>query len=269
MKTYKSYSGKTVLITGAFGGFGQKFIKKMLLSDAKVILTDIVDKPITDVLKEEGIPDKYKKNVLGTIVVNLVDKEGPKELYDKCNKIAPVDVVIHNAGMAFGGYYQDIPYEKIQLMMAVMVNGPMELTHLFLPDFIKRKSGQFVFISSVAGVVSTFYSLGYTSAKFAIKSFGTALSQETKKTGIKVSVVYPFFTKTKILKALTFGKAPIPPMPKQFIGDPDKVIDEAMAGMNKNKLHIRPGFYSKMMYNVSRLYPVTGPLMILKDRKKN
>jgi short-subunit dehydrogenase len=267
MKSYKSYKGKTVLITGAFGGFGQKFMKNLLNSGAKLILTDIAEKPIADVFKEEGISTEYEKNVLATIVVDLISKGGPQELYDKCKAIGEVDVIIHNAGTGVGGFFQDIPFEKTEMLLKLMVNAPMEVTHLFLPDFIKRKSGQFVFISSVAGVVATYYGLGYTASKFAIKAFGMGLHQEVKRAGIKVSVVYPFFTRTNIIKAATYGNAPIPPLPNFIINDPDKVIAETMRGMNRNKLHIRPGGYSKYMYFMSKIYAVSGPMMLVKPKK--
>ena len=261
MKKYSNYKDKTVLITGAFGGFGQKFIKNFLLSDAKVILTDLNAKPILEVFKEENIPASYEKNVLGVLPLDLTKENGPQELYNACNALGKVDTVIHNAGIAFIGYFEDVPIEKHMLVMKLNINVPMELTHLFLPDFKKRKSGQFVFISSVAGIVATSYGSSYSSAKFGLKSFAMALFGELKKSGVDISIVYPFFTNTKIMDYKPYGNPPVPTMPSIFLGDPEKVIGEAMAGINSKKLHIRPGFYSKFMFLMTKLYPVIADQM--------
>ena len=170
-------------------------------------------------------------------------------------------MVIHNAGLGFMGHYEDIPLDKMNLQMRVMLTAPMELTHLFLPDFLKRGSGHFVFIDSVAGFVATKLGTSYSAAKFGLRGFAMALSGEIRARGLDVTIIYPFFTRTAILKAPVFGKAKLPVMPRIFIDDPDKVIDAALKGIAKRELHVRTGFYSKFMWQVLRVWPVVSSQM--------
>lgn len=253
--------GKVVLVTGAWGGLGRTFVRHLLATGAQVILSDVAERPIAGLEEGGGLPAGWKQQVLAQVAVDLNATSGPQRLYEACQKIAPVDVVVNNAGLACVGYYEDIPRDKMNLQMRVMLTAPMEITHLFLPDFLKRGSGQFVFIDSVAGFVATALGSSYSAAKFGLRGFAMALAGEARPRGVDVSIIYPFFTRTNILKAPVFGKAKIPVMPRIFIDNPDKVIHTALAGINKRSLHVRTGFYSKFMWQALRIWPVISRQM--------
>ncbi|MDI1302579.1 MAG: SDR family NAD(P)-dependent oxidoreductase [bacterium] len=254
-------AGKVVLVTGAWGGLGRTFVRHLLASRAKVILSDMVEKPVAELAQAGELPAGWEKLVLGQVVADLNSAEGAQALYEACKGIAHVDVVIHNAGIAFLGHYEDIPREKMQLQMRLMLTAPMELTHLFLPDFLQRGSGHFVFVDSVAGFVATPLGTSYSAAKFGLRGFAMALSGEIRRRGLDVTIIYPFFTRTAILKSPTFGKAKIPAMPKIFIDEPDDVIHTALRAVDRRQLHVRPGFYSKFMWQTLRFWPMISSQM--------
>lgn len=260
-QNFPRLAGKVVLVTGAWGGLGKTFIRHLLASRAKIILSDIAEKPIAQLAEGGGLPTGWENLILGQIVADLNAPEGPQTLYDACKKIAPVDMIIHNAGLAFVGHYEEIPREKMNLQMRVMLTAPMELTHLFLPDFLQRGSGHLVFIDSVAGFIATKLGTSYSAAKFGLRGFAMALSGEIKARGVDVTIIYPFFTRTGILKAPIIGKAKIPVMPSIFIDDPDKVINTALKGIDKRVLHVKTGFYSNFMWQVTRIWPVISSQM--------
>lgn len=254
-------AGQTVLVTGAWGGLGRTLVRQLLASRAKVILSDIGQRPLAELAADGELPAGWEVNVLGQVVADLNAADGPQRLYEACKAIAPVDVVIHNAGLGCIGYFEDIPRDKLNLQLRVMLTAPMELTHLFLPDFLARGSGHFVFISSVAGFIATSLGASYSAAKFGIRAFAMALAGEIRPRGLDVTIVYPFFTRTAILKSPTFGKARIPVMPRLFIDDPERVIHAALRAVDRRRLHVRPGFYAKFMWQVQRFWPVTSSQM--------
>lgn len=261
MNRYPRLAGKVVLVTGAWGGLGRTFVRHLLASGARVIMSDMTERPLSDLPEGHELPKGWEVRVLGQVVTDLNADDGARKLYEAAQAIAPVDVVVHNAGLAFLGHYEDIPLEKMHLQMRVLLTAPMELTHLFLPDFLKRGSGQFVFIDSVAGFVATALGASYSAGKFGLRGFAMALSGEVRKRGVDVTIVYPFFTRTPILKVPAFGHAKIPVMPKIFINEPDDVIDTALKGMSDRALHVRPGFYSKFMWQALRFWPVVSTQM--------
>lgn len=254
-------ANKVVLVTGAWGGLGRTLVRHLLASRARVILSDLVEQPLDELAVGGGLPHGWQQNVLGQIVADLNTLEGPAQVYTACQHIAPVDVVIHNAGLGFGGYYEDIPLDKMQLQMRVMLISPMELTHLFLPDFLKRGSGHFVFIDSVAGFVATSLGASYSAAKFGLRGFAMALAGEIRPRGLHVTITYPFFTRTAILKSPVYGNAEKPVMPSFLIDDPDKVIGATLRAVNRRQLHVWPGFYAKFMWQAIRCWPVIARQM--------
>ncbi len=48
-------AGKVVLVTGAWGGLGRTFVRHLLASQAKVILTDVNERPISELAEGGGL----------------------------------------------------------------------------------------------------------------------------------------------------------------------------------------------------------------------
>lgn len=49
-------AGKVVLVTGAWGGLGRTFVRHLLASNAKLILSDIAEQPLALLAEGGGLP---------------------------------------------------------------------------------------------------------------------------------------------------------------------------------------------------------------------
>jgi short-subunit dehydrogenase len=85
-----------------------------------------------------------------------------------------------------------------------------------------------------------------------------ALSGELKGKGVDVTNIYPFWVKTNLLKSPEYGSAKINKLPSFFAGNPAKVIQEAIEGIRKRKLHVYPGMYAKIVFSASRWSPIVS-----------
>ena len=134
---------KNILITGAFGGFGVCFISQLLDSGADLILCDVPQSaiPIRDNKKSlPGLGAGREKQILSVISADLSTAEGCRALYDEYKKLGiGVDMIIHNAGIAFLGEYVDIPPDLNEKVINVNLFSIMRLNTLFLPELIRRK----------------------------------------------------------------------------------------------------------------------------------
>jgi uncharacterized protein len=191
------YRGKNILITGAFGGFGLCFISQLLDSGAFLILCDVPQSaiPIRDKKKSlPGLGTGREKQILSVISADLSTAEGCRTLYDEYKKLGiEVDMIIHNAGIAYGGEYVDIPPDLNEKVINANLFSIMRLNTLFLPELIRRRSGHLIYMSSVAGFVATPLAISYSTSKFGVRAFAMALHGEIRKHGIRTSIVYPFF----------------------------------------------------------------------------
>jgi short-subunit dehydrogenase len=76
--------------------------------------------------------------------------------------------------------------------------GTLTLTKAILPEFVKRKAGHFVVVTSLMGLFSSPLRSGYCAAKHALHGFFESLRAEHHKDNIHITMVCPGFIKTSI-----------------------------------------------------------------------
>ncbi len=249
-------SNKKVLLTGAAGGFGAEFIRQLLKKGASLILADIDEKMLAD--KASSLSSSYGK-VIECIGADLSTPAGCEALYaEAVAKAGDIDIVINNAGILTYGYYHEGPVDRLYKLMQVNTISPMHLASLFLPNMLQRGSGHLVFMSSVAGYVATSFETAYSTSKFALRGFGMALHGEVAKKGISVTNIYPFWANTNILNSPSYGQKQAKRVPSIMIDSPEKIISAAINGIEKQKLHVYPGFFAKATWWITKLWPLTG-----------
>jgi NAD(P)-dependent dehydrogenase (short-subunit alcohol dehydrogenase family) len=59
-----------------------------------------------------------------------------------------LDAVVHNAGVAVGAAFEDLPVAEIDRVMNTNFFGVLDLTRALLPGFRKQRSGRIVIVSS-------------------------------------------------------------------------------------------------------------------------
>lgn len=252
-------SGKTMLITGAAGGFGQSMVKQFLAAGAQLVLADLDRQTLADktaqTLKGANL-DHLVGSIQGYLAADLATADGPQALYDACVALAPeVDILVNNAGIAMSGWFLDVPRERWEALMQVNLLAAMRLTALFAPAMVERGSGHIVTISSAAGFVGTPGLAAYSTAKFGLRGFGEALSVELRPHGVRVTTVYPFFAKTPILESPHFGSMPRSTLPERMLYDPDHVIAAVVRGIERDAVHVYPDPTSRLLNVLQRVAP--------------
>lgn len=254
----KSLKHKTVLITGATGGFGKEFVRQLYIQGAHLILTG------RDTIKLENIAKQVSQipstgRIIGTITSDLSDKDGCEKLYNACIKITPnLDILINNAGIIIYGRFHEIPIERWERLMELNLLSSMRLTYLFLPDMINRKQGHIVLMSSVAGFVGTANSTAYAASKFGIKGFGISLHKEVKSKGINVTIIYPFWADTPLLYSQDYGQSSAKRVIKIVVDKAESVVKESIKGIRNNKLSVYPGPSAKALHFLNKFIQITG-----------
>ncbi|MEW6079876.1 MAG: SDR family NAD(P)-dependent oxidoreductase [Thermodesulfobacteriota bacterium] len=252
----KSLKDNIILITGAAGGLGQEFARQLLALGAHLILTDLDEKALAEI---SGGLRQASGKILGMIGADISGAKGCEQLHQEVQRIAPrVDMLINNAGLINYGYFWEIPADKWEKLMEVNLTAPMRLCRLFVPDMIARGDGHVVFICSVAGFAATSLGTPYSTSKFGLRGFAMGLSGELKDKGVRATIVYPSWVNTKLLRSPEFGAAAVKPLPSIFAEDPVKVIREAITGIRKNRLHVCPGLFAKIVWQAARVRPIVS-----------
>jgi short-subunit dehydrogenase len=224
--------------------------------EAHIILADLNE------LALKTISEQYKNtpgNILGVVEADISGRRGCETLYRATKALAPhLDILINNAGIINYGYFWEIPYNRWEKLININLLAPMWLSQLFLPDMIESKSGHIVFMCSLAGIAATSLGTPYTTSKFGMRGFAMALSGEIKDKGLHTTIIYPSWVKTKLLNSPEFGSAQLKSLSSFLAEDPVKVVKESIKGIRKNKLHVYPGLFAKIISWVAKLRPLVS-----------
>jgi short-subunit dehydrogenase len=249
-------ANKTVLITGAGGGFGRQLARQFRAAGAKLILTDVSDHALQDVVDAAG------DDLIASLAADLATAEGCDTVVEACASLGRVpDILVNNAGIGVAGRLDKIPHEQWENLMQLNLLAPMRLCNRLLPGMIERGSGHVVNVSSLAGWIGSKGLSAYCASKFGLRGFGVSLAADLEGTGVHVTNIYPCFSQTAILDSPQFGYEQRRTVPAYLISDPADVVAQMLQGVRRNRLHVFPDKYSRRIHYVTRFAPWLLPML--------
>ena len=251
-----SPANKTVLITGAGGGFGRHLVRQFRAAGATLILTDVTDSALQDVVDDAG------DDLIAAVVADLASEEGCGAVVETCTSrdLVP-DILVNNAGIAVAGRLDKVPRDHWEQLLQLNLLAPMRLCNLFLPGMIERGSGHIVNTSSIAGWTGAKGLSAYCASKFGLRGFGVTLAADLEGTGVHVTNVYPSFSQTPILDSPQYGYEERRVVPAYLLSDPSEVVAQMVDGVRRNRLHVFPDKYARRIHYVTRFAPWLVPLL--------
>ena len=189
-------AGSRVLITGAGHGLGLATAAAFIRSGCQVILTD-VDSARVGQAQHRLVGDSA---AVRGYVLDVTAPDRVNEVRARVNaEVGPIDVLVNNAGVVFGGAFGEVPLDRHLATIAVNVSGVLALTHAFLPDLIARPAGHIVNIASAAAVIALPMAATYAASKWAVLGFSESLREELRELGhrhVGITAVCPGYIST-------------------------------------------------------------------------
>lgn len=109
-----------------------------------------------------------------------------------------LDAVVHNAGVAVGGAFEDVPEAEQRRVMETNFFGVLALTRLLLPLFRAQRRGRLLIVSSNSAYFGEPANAIYVASKWAIEGWAESLAFEVTPFGIDVVLVEPGPYRTEI-----------------------------------------------------------------------
>jgi 3-oxoacyl-[acyl-carrier protein] reductase len=179
---------KTVLITGASGGIGLATVKKFLSEGFTVIAMD------RDFTHFEGVePDQVEQ-----VSFDLRDIDQIPALVEE---MAPIDVLINNAGIMLSLPYDAYPEQQKHDMIKINIEAPVALIREASRSMISKGTGRIVNNASIAGQIGhpdVWYGITKAGVINMTKSFAKILGPY----GIVVNAVACAPVQTKMLDTI-------------------------------------------------------------------
>jgi len=233
---------RAALVTGASNGIGLEFAKLLAGDGYDLILVDINGNGLETARAE--IEKKWQVGVK-LIKIDFSQSEAACEVYGRIKDI-DIDVLINNAGHGHWGPFSESDWKWERSMIFLHVVNSSHLTKLILKGMISRGRGKIMNVSSVAALVPGPMMAVYYASKSYLLSFGQAISNELKGTGITVTSLCPGLIRTGF--AISVAKnSNVPKMKEGFLSDSsEKIAAKAYKAMNKGKQVYIPMFKNRI-----------------------
>jgi NAD(P)-dependent dehydrogenase (short-subunit alcohol dehydrogenase family) len=155
--------------------------------------------PLVSALEEAGVRNNVEIGALdvtqahsiqGAVAATLAQGRGT------------LDAVVHNAGVAVGGAFEDLPEADLRRVMETNFFGVLALTRTLLPTFRAQGRGRIVVVSSEAAFFGQPGNSIYCASKWAVEGWAEAIAYEVAPFGIEVILVEPGPYRTNIWESL-------------------------------------------------------------------
>jgi short-subunit dehydrogenase len=247
MSTASSFSGKTVLISGAASGLGKQLAVECSSPDVKLALLDI---------NESGLEDTFGLCVARGAKVFLLpscdvsDLEAVKKIPSLLpQEFSDVDILICNAGITSFSDVTSFDVQRNKEIMSVNYFGTVNLVSVFLDKMISNKKGHIVGISSSAGVRGITKTACYSASKAAQATFLESIRVDLAPYNIKVTTIILGFVDTPINDFLK-EKVHMP-----FMITPHKAATAILKAVSKERRSVSIPFSAKLMNFFARRAP--------------
>lgn len=200
VETMSEFKGKTAFITGGAEGIGYHIGRKLAQEGMNIMLADIDGETLDNAVKQlktEG----FKVEGVACDVALKSDIEAAAE--KTVEVFGKVHMLFNNAGVSTTGSQKNIPENEWRWIIDVNLMGVVYGTQVFSQLMQAQGEGGYIMsVASMAGIYGAAYAGPYCAVKAAVISLSESWRKELKPAGIKVSVLCPGFTKSRIYDSL-------------------------------------------------------------------
>jgi all-trans-retinol dehydrogenase (NAD+) len=243
--------GKNVVITGGAHGIGRQIAVKMARLGGRIVVYDVAVEALQAIVDEIVAAG-------GEAYGYVCDVSNRREVYRIADevkaRVGPVDILVNNAGIISGRRLLEIPDERIEAVFGVNVLALYWVTKAFLLEMIERNSGHIITMASAAGLLGVDRQTDYAASKHAAIGFAESLRAELKRagrTGIKTTIVEPFYVDTGMVKGVESRFPRLLPILEQ-----EEVAARVVRAVMKNQQEVRIPSMLKLV-PVLRILPVS------------
>lgn len=185
---------RTALITGATSGIGEATARLFAKNNIDLVLCGRRKEKLASLENELSSLVSVK-----TLSFDVGDKDAVnKNLNSLKGTWQHIDILVNNAGGAHGlDLFIDGDLNDWEQMIDYNVKGLLYVSKVIVPWMIKRKKGQIINISSIAGKQTYAKGMVYCASKSGVEAISKGMRLELVPHGIRVSNIAPGAVETE------------------------------------------------------------------------
>ncbi|XP_050408881.1 inactive hydroxysteroid dehydrogenase-like protein 1 [Patella vulgata] len=196
-RNFRVQFGIWAVVTGGSDGIGRAYAQELASRGMNIILISRGQKRLYNAEKE--IRRLFDVQTC-TIAVDFAKTEG---VYEKIREVLDdkeIGILVNNVGIMyeFPEYFLDVPEKKLIELINVNCTTATMMTHMILPDMLKRGRGAIVMVSSGACTKTTPQMTVYAATKSYLDYLTKALQYEYRHKGVVIQCLKPFYVATKM-----------------------------------------------------------------------
>lgn len=240
------FKDRVFLVTGAANGIGLATAHLLQVRGAQVVLWDVDDGRLQTAVAELG----------GTAGHAAVDVTQPDTIRHGLEQIQQtygrLDGVIHCAGIARVGMFEQMPLEHHRQVIEINLFGTLAVSQAVLP-LLRESKGSLVLISSVSAFYGSPEFSSYASTKAGVLNFAQGLRIELMGSGVHLGVICPHFVDTPLYRNES-TKAAVSRANPLFIEllTPEHIARVIVRGIEKRQFMLWASWKSRLLYLFSR-----------------
>lgn len=240
------------LVTGASAGIGREMATILASRGCDLVVVARREDRLVELKKRLAEAHGTRTMV---IAEDLSHVAAPRRIVDEIRASGlEIEWLVNNAGYGLNGRFMTNDWASHADFLQVMVTSWLHLTHLLLPQMVRRGRGRVLNVSSLASLCPEPPGSLYTPAKCLMTSASRALRHDLLGTGVHCTALCPGFTWTEFHDVMGVREE-MNRLPRYMWLDARTVCLAGLAGVERNKPVVLPGLFSKFAAAMCRALP--------------
>lgn len=134
---------------------------------------------------------------------NVADSEAVKTTVQQVlNDFGGVDVLVNNAGVTHDGLLLSAKEEDLERVLSVSLKGAFHMIQALYRNFMKKRAGRIINVSSVVGLHGNAGQTSYAAAKAGVIGLTKSIAKELAGRNVTCNAVAPGFIQSDMTNAM-------------------------------------------------------------------
>ncbi len=217
---------KLALVTGASQGLGKAIALKFAENGADIAVIYVgPDGPAEETCREIEALGRKAKAYFCDVRDEQAVKDTVKAVTEEMGKI---DILVNNAGVTRDGLLVKMEDADYDMVLDINLKGAFHMTRACCRDFMRRRQGKIINISSIAGLVGNAGQVNYAASKAGLIGMSKSVAKELGSRGVCCNCIAPGFIETDMTKDIKEDNPLLQQVPMKKMGKPEDVANVAL-----------------------------------------
>lgn len=213
-------SGKTALVTGASRGIGRAVALRLAKEGARVAAIYHGNEEMARSLEAES------GGMITAYWCDVADFSSSEETVKKViADLGGIDILVNNAGITCDKLLLAMSEEDFDSVLDTNLKGAFNMIRHTYKNFMKKKSGRIINVSSVSGLFGNPGQANYSAAKAGLIGLTKTVAKELASRNVTCNAIAPGFIKTDMTRDFEGNEDVLSSIPLKRMGEPDEVAD--------------------------------------------